>query len=264
MTERDHQAGNESQIPLGAYTLALRDLLRAEGKDAEWEGKVSTLLAVAPLRYDAEKPFFVGPDGLAYLSVWWPPMEGEFSGFVLKDSLDILVGANAGMVIHNEAGEVELVVPPGDILSYKLYGKRDFLFEGIWSQPSLPEAYQDLDQLMVGIPSDEMFPKEVASALLPLLTSLYSRIYPTSKREPMVALIRPGIYTQDDRLPSDLIFNFFQSDFSNLNDYKWAVSAVTHYLPRCLRVRTVFLNDPAFTMDRFTSLQDIINGTEVK
>ena len=96
---------------------------------------------------------------------------------------------------------------------------------------------------MIGNPNEQMLPTPVRESLRDLM-KLTMDI-----EVPAVALCR-----HVDNSASDLIFNLFREDFETEERHKWAMYAIEKFLPRHLRVRTVFSNRGFVGTDQWTPL----------
>lgn len=215
----------------------LWSLLQAsEGeRSVEWHEQVATAALGAPLECLFEGHLEQGPDKLRYQMVRFPRSR-QFGGVQLGPGLDHLATHLSGFAIleDDQPDKAHYVFSHGDILSLKLYGRIQVLWQTPWDKPTPNSAYSSAE-VQVGAPDETMLPALVRTSLRELMRQAIGIA------EPAVILCRIG-----DEYASDLVFNIFRETFKDESSFKWAMHAIDRFLPRHLRVRTFFGSRSSF------------------
>lgn len=211
----------------------LKLLLAPQIDTFQWHDNIASLAWHLPLELLDLYGGFIGPDGLRYVRVQFPRQD-TYNATSIKVLIPSLIESISGYAIIGPDGSPLYVFSHGDVLSLHLYNQIHVKWKPPWDELNNRQVYESGDELLVGTPSEEMFPLIVRKAVAKLLSLGFS------KPETRVLLLSPA---RD--LPSDLTFDIFEEEVG-AEQFKWVCGAVKSFLPRHLRVRTIFLTKRAF------------------
>lgn len=148
-------------------TRAVAELFRAakESRGADW---VKELFAnVGDASFASVSPQVMrGPDGFPYFVLNIPEAGKEFQCFVIKQMLPELLQMGVGVVMEPSEKSAQWVFSYGDLLGYQISGS----FEPFKSDIPVPpgfsrEVVQEKEEVLIGAPSEELYPKYGRDAL---------------------------------------------------------------------------------------------------
>lgn len=226
------------------HTAAVIKLLETEPEQRtpQWAAAFSKVIGAAEFEINPEHHVVEGPDGFPYFRFVEPPEDEDYPATTLDDILDALIENRVGLVIFDAAGDAKGVVTLGEILSYKLFGKTEVVWDSPWDHPSDPSIYEHEDGLLNGEPNDELLPGLVRD----VLRSFFLAQVEFKNNIPSVTLIRAVPYKDDPTMPSDLVFNVYAADYEDEATFDWMVNAIYWHMPPHLRNRVVYMNRAAF------------------
>jgi hypothetical protein len=234
-------------------TQELLKLLDRRGNDPQWQDEFDELFRESLFCYDRDQPFFFGPDGLTYYGLHLPTkpcvaIKGD-------GDLDNIVHFVTGAAIMGANGEGLNVYSPGDMVSFKLFGKSWIHWGGHWEDDPDIKAYEAGGELMTGLPSEQMLPNLVLRSLEFGLRIWYKVNVEDSAEMPSITLARLSKHTQDED-PSELILRMPTSirkpGEEKRNEF---IKLACYFVPRHLWNRLIAMPAEAFS---YTPLEELM------
>jgi hypothetical protein len=230
--------------------------------DPEWEDQLDLTFLDAAFAYDAEGPYFTGPDGCGYFA-FKPPTESSTLTSPRAALADLVEWAT-GAAVLDETGTTTAVYSPGDVVCFQLAGRSRVRWGGNWENPPDGAAYARGGEVQVGKPSEIMFPALAARSLDFFFRSFLRPMPDLAARiEPSIALVRLTSLTSPED-PSDLAVNLTIDDLGGDADKLNAfLLGAGHFLPRNLAIRLISLSAP-INPEALTPLKTIIEEGGLK
>ena len=213
-----------------------------EFRTPTWAAQFSKVVGEAEFEINPDHQVIDGPDGFPYFRFVEPSGEGDYHATSLDEILDSLIENRVGLVIFDAEGEPKGVVTLGELISYKLFGKTEVIWDSPWDLPSDPSIYEHEEGLLNGEPNDELLPDLLRTVIRNFMLAQEE----FKGKTPTVTLIRAVDYKERPEMPSDLVFNIYASEFEDESVFDWMVSAMFWHLPPHLRNRVVYMNRAIF------------------
>ncbi len=236
-------------------TKEFADLLgKGQPSDLDWQDQLDAAFIHGLFDHDYKQPYMIGPDGKRYFAFKLPQTQ-KIHPIMPSQPLDDMVEWGAGAAILNQRGEAVYVYSPGDVVSFKLYGKAVKRWAGGWSELPDADSYFQGGEMSVGTPNEHMMPPLAARCADFYLRHWMSSFPFYSNREPSVCLIRLKAHDQPEDA-SDLIFNIFADDEPIASSGDSMATYMGSLLPRHLANRIVVGKQDPFGDLPYTPLRE--------
>ncbi|MBS1729030.1 MAG: hypothetical protein JST51_20105 [Armatimonadetes bacterium] len=247
------------------HTQELANLLSAQKRgDLDWHDRLDAEFLVSTFDHNARQPYFVGPDGIRYFG-FRLPQAGVIAVTQPNDNLDQMIEWGAGAAILDAAGNAIYVYSPGDIVSFRLYGKTRVRWKGGWGEEPNGEAYRAGGIVHSGPPNEDMFPPLAARCVDFHFGRWAGKKEALHGSEFGVSVCRLASTTKPEE-PSELTFNVFSEDLERL--WKHGTSNFSGYLCYCLPyhigLRVILSSQTAFGRFHFTSVREMYEKAGLK
>ncbi len=221
----DSQNNNNNLLGDLAATISLNSLMSipfAE-RDEQWRIDFLNYLPVSSLQL-GDPEVIVGPDGFPYVQLTTVEKDKNYQAFVIKNrNFDFILNQGFGVVINAHLEQPDWILSYGDLMNLSL-NNEFYTEESLFSKNSGASTIDKDEKILVGQPSEVIFPKVARAALREFL--VYQGL-----SNPKVMLIARN-YEEENTVTQDLVFNITPSQFENMEEFNALMGQIGWFLPR--------------------------------
>jgi hypothetical protein len=210
-----------------------------EQRDESWKRKFLDNVVDASFAC-GDPQVLTGPDGYPYFQLILPEPGKPFTCYVIRHMKDDFLLANGwGIAVNSLKGQTEWMFSYGDVLNFHLRGE----FYTHTDMPELPskEIIQEKEEVLVGQPSETLFPAQARNVLRRYLKYLGVE----NVKIMLMNRKKSGTVLQQ------LVFNLTPEKFDSNERYEQVMRSLGWFLPR--HYSYVAMNEKDFK-DSFASL----------
>lgn len=198
--------------------------VQASQRDEKWQQSFLENITKASFRC-GEPQVVTGPDGFPYFQLFLPEPGKNFQCYVIeKMKDDFLLNSGFGVVINPSPKSADWVLTYGDILNLHLNKSYFTTEETSFAKEMNDETLNEDEEVMIAQPSETILPKTARKVIADLLKM-------NGVKNPKILLMMR--HRKDGKgVSQDLVFNLTPNNFTNENNYRNMMRAISWYLPR--------------------------------
>ena len=204
-------------------TITVNQLMETtfEARDETWRDNFLKHSAGANLTL-GDPEVIMSNDGFPYIQLQTIATDKSFQAFVIEQQLDNLLAQGFGIVI-NAQQQPDWAFSYGDLVNLKLSGSF-YTDYSVFSKTKENNPIGQDEEILVGQPSEEIFPNYLRQQLREFLT--YSGV-----KHPKIMLIARN-YTDEERASQDLVFNIMPMQFATQKEFDTIMNTIQWFLPK--------------------------------